>query len=90
MRVRLPGHPVTEMNGRSGVTRFKELCLDVVREESRDAYREVIASLVDRGAQAVVLGCTEISLLVSQTDSSVPLYDTARIHADAGVSFMLG
>ena len=69
---------------------YDELCLDVVRDESRDAYREVIASLVDRGAQAVVLGCTEISLLVSQTDSSVPLYDTARIHADAGVSFMLG
>lgn len=69
---------------------YDELCLDVVRDESRDAYREVIASLVDRGAQAVVLGCTEISLLVSQADSSVPLYDTTRIHADAGVSFMLG
>ena len=69
---------------------YDELCLDVVREESRDAYREVIASLVDRGAQAVILGCTEISLLVSQADSSVPLYDTTRIHADAGVAFMLG
>lgn len=69
---------------------YDELCLDVVRDESRDAYREVLASLVDRGAQAVILGCTEISLLVSQADSSVPLYDTTRIHADAGVSFMLG
>jgi aspartate racemase len=69
---------------------YDELCLDIVREESRDTYREVIASLVERGAQAVVLGCTEISLLVSETDSSVPLYDSTRIHADAGVSFMLG
>ncbi|GAA4111306.1 aspartate/glutamate racemase family protein [Knoellia locipacati] len=69
---------------------YDELCLDVVRDESRDAYREVIASLVQRGVQAVILGCTEVSLLVSQADSSVPLYDTTRIHADAGVSFMLG
>lgn len=69
---------------------YDELCLDVVRDESREVYREVITSLVDRGARAVILGCTEISLLVSQEDSSVPLYDSTRIHADAGVSFMLG
>lgn len=69
---------------------YDELCLDVVRDESRVAYREVMASLVERGAQAVVLGCTEISLLVGAQDCEVPLYDTTRIHADAGVSFMLG
>lgn len=68
---------------------YDELCLDVVREESRETYREVIASLVERGAQAVVLGCTEISLLVTQDDSAVPLYDTTVIHAAAGVDFML-
>lgn len=69
---------------------YDELCLDVVRDASRATYREVMASLVDRGAQAVVLGCTEIGLLVGADDSTVPLYDTTRIHADAGVSFMLG
>ena len=69
---------------------YDELCLDVVRDESRERYGEVMASLVDRGAQAVVLGCTEISLLVSEADSSAPLYDSTRIHADAGVSFLLG
>ena len=68
---------------------YDELCLDVVRDESRETYREVIASLVERGAQAVVLGCTEISLLVSAQDSAVPLYDTTAIHAAAGVDFML-
>lgn len=69
---------------------YDELCLDVVRDESRATYRDVMATLVERGAQAVVLGCTEISLLVGATDATVPLYDTTRIHADAGVSFMLG
>lgn len=69
---------------------YDELCLDVVLDESRAAYRDVMASLVERGAQAVILGCTEITLLVSEQDSSVPLYDTTRIHADAGVDFMLG
>ncbi|GGB83027.1 aspartate racemase [Knoellia flava TL1] len=68
---------------------YDELCLDVVRDESRETYREVIAALVERGAQAVVLGCTEISLLVSDEDSTVPLYDTTAIHAAAGVDFML-
>lgn len=69
---------------------YDELCLDVVRDDSRAAYRKVMTALVERGAQAVVLGCTEISLLVGAQDSTVPLYDTTRIHADAGVSFMLG
>ncbi len=68
---------------------YDELCLDVVLDASRDVYREVIASLVEGGAQAVILGCTEITLLVGEQDSTVPLYDTTRIHADAGVDFML-
>jgi aspartate racemase len=60
---------------------FEELCLGHIRDESRNEYRRVIRSLVDRGAQAVILGCTEISLLVDQHDSAVPLFDTTRIHA---------
>ncbi|MFV3305478.1 aspartate/glutamate racemase family protein [Pseudomonas sp. NY15181] len=60
---------------------YEELCLGMIRDESREAYRRIIASLVERGAQAVILGCTEISLLVGPQDASVPLFDTTAIHA---------
>ena len=69
---------------------YDELCLDVVLDSSRETYRGAMASLVERGAEAVVLGCTEISLLVGPDDSAVALYDTTCIHADAGVEFILG
>jgi aspartate racemase len=68
---------------------YDELCLDVVREDSRSRYREVMASLAGRGAEAVILGCTEITLLVDADDSPVPLYDTTAIHAEAAVDWML-
>ena len=64
---------------------YGELVAGEVRAESRTAYREVIARLVARGAQAVILGCTEIMLLVSEEDSAVPLFDTTTIHAIAAV-----
>jgi aspartate racemase len=60
---------------------FEELCLGHSRDESRNEYRRVIRGLVHRGAQAVILGCTELSLLVDERDSEVPLFDTTRIHA---------
>jgi aspartate racemase len=60
---------------------FEELCLGHIRDESRNEYRRVIRNLVHRGAQAVILGCTEVSLLVDQRDAEVPLFDTTRIHA---------
>jgi aspartate racemase len=69
---------------------YKELVVGKVLEASRMAYRDVIARLIDRGAQAVVLGCTEIMLLVSDEDSAVPLYDTTTIHALAAVDRALG
>jgi aspartate racemase len=53
----------------------------VVKPESRDAYRAVIERLVDRGAQGIIYGCTEISLLVGPQDSAVPVFDTTAIHA---------
>ncbi|MDG9925747.1 MULTISPECIES: aspartate/glutamate racemase family protein [unclassified Pseudomonas] len=62
---------------------YEELCLGAVREESRLAYREVIARLVAQGAQAVILGCTEIGLLVGDADATVPLFDTTLLHARA-------
>ena len=68
---------------------YDELCLDVVRDESRSRYRDVMASLAQRGAEAVILGCTEIGLLVGDGDSPVPLYDTTAVHAEQAVDWML-
>ena len=64
---------------------YGELVRGVVRRESRDAYRAVIARLVAAGAEAIILGCTEIMLLVDQGDSAVPLFDTTALHAQAAV-----
>lgn len=68
---------------------YDELIAGVVSEASRAAYRAVIARLVARGAQAVVLGCTEIMLLVRDEDSAVPLFDTTSLHAEAAVRALL-
>ena len=69
---------------------YDELVLGVVREESRDAYRRVVGSLVERGAQGVVLGCTEIELLLTDdTGSGVPLLPTTRLHVAAAVAWSL-
>ena len=64
---------------------YKELVAGEVREKSRIAYRGIIARLIERGVQAIILGCTEIMLLVSDQDSSVPLFDTTTLHAMAAV-----
>ncbi|RFB80459.1 aspartate/glutamate racemase family protein [Methylovirgula sp. 4M-Z18] len=69
---------------------YHELVSGVVLEASRARYREVIARLVERGAQAVILGCTEIMLLISQKDSPVPIFDTTELHALAAVDWALG
>ncbi|MER7772911.1 aspartate/glutamate racemase family protein [Kitasatospora sp. NPDC096140] len=68
---------------------YEELCVGVVREESRAAYRRVIGDLVAAGAEGIVLGCTEIELLVRQEDSPVPVFPTARLHAEAAVAAAL-
>lgn len=60
---------------------YEELCLGKIVDDSRARYRRVMADLVAQGAQAIILGCTEIALLVDQHDSSVPLFDTTSIHA---------
>lgn len=60
---------------------YDELCLGKVLPPSRAEYRRIIAELVARGAEAIILGCTEISMLIDQTDAAVPLFDTAVIHA---------
>lgn len=64
---------------------YEELVAGRVLDVSREAYRAVIARLVERGAQAIILGCTEIMLLVGQEDSPVPVFDTTTLHAMAAV-----
>lgn len=68
---------------------YDELCLGIVRDESREAYRRVIADLVDAGAEGVILGCTEIELLIAQEDCPVPVFPTTRLHAEAAIAFAL-
>ncbi|MFH8680974.1 aspartate/glutamate racemase family protein [Streptomyces lydicus] len=65
---------------------YEELCLGVVREESRAAYRAVIDDLVAAGAEGIVLGCTEIELLIGPEHSPVPVFPTTRLHAEAAVT----
>ena len=64
---------------------YEELCRGVVLDSSREEYRRVMASLVERGAEGILLGCTEIDLLVGPSDCSVPVYDTTRLHAARAV-----
>ncbi|MFC3997638.1 aspartate/glutamate racemase family protein [Nocardiopsis sediminis] len=78
-------------DGRALVHRviYEELCLGIVKEESRAAYREVIGDLVAHGAQGVILGCTEIELLIRPEDSPVPVFPTTRLHATAAITAAL-
>lgn len=69
---------------------YTELVRGVVRETSRRQYREAIVRLYERGAQGVILGCTEIELLIGQEDSPVPVFPTTELHALAGARFVLG
>ncbi|MFE4360751.1 aspartate/glutamate racemase family protein [Kitasatospora sp. NPDC056800] len=68
---------------------YEELCVGLVREESRAAYRRVIGELVAGGAEGIILGCTEIELLVRPEDSPVPVFPTTRLHAEAAVDAAL-
>lgn len=68
---------------------YEELCAGIISDTSRHAYVEIIHSLAARGAQAVVLGCTEIGLLIGERDSPLPVLDTTRLHALAAFDFAL-
>lgn len=67
---------------------FNELCHGVTTAHSRQCYVDAIDNLAENGAQAVILGCTEIGLLISQSDTQLPLFDTTEIHTDAAVQWM--
>lgn len=69
---------------------YEELCVGVISEASRQVYQQAIANLASRGAQAIILGCTEIGLLIKPEHSGLPLLDTTELHAQAAVAFALG
>jgi aspartate racemase len=95
LRERLGAHGLTVLvpdgDDRTAVHRiiYEELCLGVVTEESRQVYRDVIDRLVGAGAEGVILGCTEIELLVDQSDADVPVFPTTRLHVEAAVEAAL-
>jgi len=94
-RARLEGHGLQvltpDVAGRELVHRviYEELCQGSVLDSSRDAYRAVIRQLADAGAQAIIFGCTEIGLLVTQADSPVPVFDTTALHARKAAEYAL-
>ncbi len=94
-RARLESHGlevlVPDESDRAEVHRiiYEELCLGVVRERSRRTYVEVIERLVAAGAQGVILGCTEIELLIGAADSPAPVFPTTRIHVEAALALAL-
>ena len=82
---------VPDEAGRNIVHRaiYDELCLGMVRDESRAAYLKIMDELVDQGAQGIILGCTEITLLIKPEHTPIRLYDTTRIHAESAVDWAL-
>jgi aspartate racemase len=86
LQVLVPGAPDRDIIHR---IIYEELCLGVVSAESRAEYQRIMAGLAAAGAQAIILGCTEISLLVAQVDSAVPLFDTTAIHSRAAAEWAL-
>ena len=68
---------------------YEELCAGKILESSKDKYSDIITGLVNEGVEGIILGCTEIGLLIKSQDSPVPLFDTTEIHANAAVRFAL-
>lgn len=69
---------------------YKELCLGKIEANSKSTYQKIINGLINDGIEGVILGCTEISLLINQNDISIPIFDTTEIHAQAAVEYALG
>jgi aspartate racemase len=68
---------------------YDELCVGVVRDESRREYQRIMGDLAGRGAEAILLGCTEIDLLIGAGDAPLPVFDTTRLHAEKAVEMAL-
>ena len=84
--VLIPGRPARERVHR---VIYDELVKGVIRSDSKAQYLTVIEALIDEGAEGVILGCTEIGLLIREGDCRIPVFDTARIHAQAAVAYAL-
>lgn len=69
---------------------YDELCHGIVKNESRETYQAIISDLVREGAQGVILGCTEITMLIGPQDVSCPVFDTTQIHIEAAAQFIFG
>ena len=82
---------IPETGARAEVHRiiYEELCQGQLLDSSRQYYQQVTKNLADKGAEGVILGCTEIGLLIQQADSPIPVFDTTAIHAAAAVDFLL-
>ena len=82
---------IPETGARAEVHRiiYEELCQGQLLDSSRQYYQQVTEDLADKGAEGVILGCTEIGLLIQQADSPIPIFDTTAIHAAAAVDFLL-
>ncbi len=87
LRVLVPGQADRQVVHR---VIFQELCAGTISKASRQAYREIIARLAAAGAEGVILGCTEIELLIGQADSPVEVFATTRIHAEAAIAAATG
>jgi len=81
--------PPDEDRGFIHYTIFEELGRSLVKESSKQRFLTIIQDLIERGAEGIILGCTEIPLLIQQPDVPVPVFDTTRIHASAAVNFAL-
>jgi len=68
---------------------YEELCKGIIKDSSKDRYLKIIKKLVENGAEGIVLGCTEIGMLIKQEDVEVPLFDTTTLHAESAVGFAL-
>jgi len=68
---------------------YNELCLGEIKETSKEQYKKIIKNLAKKGAEGVILGCTEIPLLIKQEDVEVPLFDTTKIHAEFAVDYAI-
>jgi len=68
---------------------YKELCMGEIKQSSKEQFKKIIQNLVSNGAEGIILGCTEIPLLIKQEDVEVPLFDTTKIHAKAAVEYAI-
>lgn len=81
--------PTEEDRARVHQVIYDELCQGLIRPESRQQYQEVIARLAAQGAQAVILGCTEITLLIQPEHTAIPVYDTTALHVQSAINWLL-